>query len=201
MWVNPSHPLRSEVEALIAQVYRDRYGAQLRHFLPHLLAFRDATGRLSAAIGLRCGSEGQLFTEQYLQGPAEQTIAEHAGRIVAREQVVEVGNFAALGAGDARQVIILLTSMLHRAGFRWVLFTATRNLRNAFDRLHLQTVELAAARQECLQSDDSDWGSYYDTQPRLMMGDIAAGHAYLARINHAGADRVPLMACMGGALA
>ena len=42
-------------------------------------------------------------------------------------------------------------------------------------------MELAEARSERLVGDHSDWGSYYDAQPRVMFGDIAAGQAYLAR--------------------
>ena len=45
-------PGRGEVEAFIARVYRDRYGATLRTFFPHLLAYRDSDGRLAAAVGV-----------------------------------------------------------------------------------------------------------------------------------------------------
>lgn len=172
---------RAETQAFIAQVYRARYGAELTRFLPHLLAFRSDSGGLQAAVGLRCGNEGPLFVEQYLDAPAETVIAAIAGCDVARDQVVEVGNFGALSAGDARELILHLTHWLHAAGFRWVLFAATRQLRNAFDRLHLATVELADAHASRLVDDRTRWGSYYDARPKLLLGDIAAGHAYLCR--------------------
>ena len=65
--IDPGHARRAGTEAFIAQVYRARYGAELTQFLPHLLAFDDAAGRLQAAVGLRCGYEGPLFVEQYLE--------------------------------------------------------------------------------------------------------------------------------------
>lgn len=179
--IGPDDPRRDETEAFIAHVYRARYGAELRSFLPHLLAFRNASGGLQAAVGLRCGGEGPLFVEQYLDAPAERAIAMAVGHDVSRDSLVEVGNFGALCAGDSRALILELTHRLHAAGLRWVLFTATRQLRNAFDRLHLATVELADARVSRLSGDDNVWGRYYETQPKLMFGDVAAGQAYLLR--------------------
>ncbi len=183
--VGVDHPQRAATEAFIAQVYRARYGAELAAFLPHLLAWRDASGALQAAVGLRGGAEGALFVEQYLDTPADAAIAAITGAPVAREQLVEVGNFGALSAGDARELILHLTRWLHAAGYRWVLFAATRQLRNAFDRLHLATVELADADAARLRSNDTDWGRYYEAQPKLMFGDVAAGHAYLQRLQDA----------------
>ena len=194
---------RADTEAFIAQVYRARYGAELTRFLPHLLAFRNAAGGLQAAVGLRSGNEGALFVEQYLDVPAEAAIARVIGGPVMRDQLVEVGNFGAQTAGDARELILHLTCWLHAAGFRWVLFAATRQLRNAFDRLHLATVELADANASRLTDDDNHWGRYYDTQPKLMFGDIAAGHAYLQRMNNVSKTTLsmPLLPCLAaGAL-
>lgn len=179
--IEPHDPRRADTEAFIAQAYRSRYGAELSSFLPHLLAYHGEADELHAAVGLRCGTEGGLFVEQYLDVPAEQAIATAIGRPVGRAELVEVGNFGAVSAGHARALIVNMTHRLHSAGFRWVLFVATRQLRNAFDRLHLATIELAEARAERLAGDHRHWGSYYDAQPRLMFGDIAAGHAYLLR--------------------
>lgn len=172
---------RAAAEAFVAQVYRARYGARPTAFMPQLLAWRDGGGGLRAVVGLRSGGDAPLFVEQYLDVPAEAAVAAALGRPVAREALVEVGNFAACSAGDARAVIVHLTERLHAAGVRWVLFAATRQLRNAFDRLHLATVELADADPARLGEGSADWGTYYDTQPKLMFGDVAAGHAYLRR--------------------
>ena len=180
--VDAVHPARAEVEAYIAHIYLQRYGADLRSFLPQLMVYRDEWGAIRAAVGLRRGVEGNFFVEQYLDVPAEQAIAAFTGRVPMRDHVVEVGNFAAGSAGDAREMILQLTASLHAEGMRWVVFAATRQLRNAFDRLHLSPVELAEARSDRLQGDHSDWGSYYDAQPRVMFGDIAGGHAYLVRM-------------------
>lgn len=179
--INREHARRTEVETFIADVYFARYGARLNGFMPHLLAFNQGESELRAAVGLRSGLEGTLFVEQYLDVPAEEAISARIGRPVARGDLVEAGNFGARYAGDARELILNMTHYLHLAGFRWVLFAATRQLRNTFDRLHLATVALAPALASRLRHQDADWGSYYDTEPTLMFGDIAAGHAFLQR--------------------
>ena len=179
--VEAGHPERPEVESFIAQVYAERYGATLTRFLPRLLAFRDRAGTLQAAVGLRGGQEGPLFVEQYLDLPAEANLHARLGRAVLRSELVEVGSFASRSPGDAREVIVLITDLLHRAGVRWVLFAATRQLRNAFDRLRLATVVLADARSDRLQDNPAQWGTYYDAMPQVLFGDIAAGHAFLHR--------------------
>ncbi len=179
--VEHDHAERSEIEGFIAAVYRERYGAELRSFLPHLIAFRDHTGTLQAAVGVRYARDGRLFVEQYLDADAEAEVARVQRTPIPRERVVEVGNFASRTAGDAREVIVRLTGLLHGEGMRWVLFAATRQLRNTFDRLHLATVPLAPADPTRLQETQNLWGRYYDAKPQVLTGDIASGYAYLQR--------------------
>jgi hypothetical protein len=171
---------RRIAEAFIARVYREQFGARLAEFMPWLLVFHDRHGLLRAAVGLRPAKGAPLFVEQYLDQPAEQAVAAALGRCIDRDAMVEVGGLAASRPGDARRLILCLTRGLHRAGLRWVLFAATRQLRNAFDRLGLDTVALAPALASRLRPAATDWGRYYDTAPTLVSGDIAAGMAFLA---------------------
>ncbi|WP_069960072.1 thermostable hemolysin [Xanthomonas oryzae] len=177
--IEVGHPRRQEVEHFIAAVYLRRYGAQLRRFLPQFLVYRDADGELMAAVGMRLGSAGGLFVEQYLDESAESALAACMAVPVARSGLAEVGNFAAISSGSARALIPQMTHALHNVGVRWVLFGATRGLRNTFNRLQLGTVGLVPAVQSRLRDDDTDWGSYYATQPQVVCGDVAAGHAFL----------------------
>jgi hypothetical protein len=142
-------------------------------------------------VGTRRAQDGPLFVEQYLDASAEATLAASRGIVARRDQMVEVGNFAAVSPGDSREMIVQLTGILHAAGARWVLFAATRQLRNAFDRLHLGTVELAPARRERLRDDQTEWGRYYDSNPCVLFGDIAAGHAFLQRNAYERAEASP----------
>ena len=172
-------PDRDEVESFVSDVYRERYGAALRSFFPHLLAYRDSDGRLAAAVGVRAGGEGPLFVEHYLDAPVEQVMAHQQIAQIDRRLIVEAGNFAATTPGIARELILQLALTLQSAGMTWVLLVATRQLRNAFERLHLPMIELAEARAERLGDAGGDWGSYYASRPRLICGNLAEGVAYL----------------------
>lgn len=177
--VTSNDPQRPVVEDFIRKIYWERFEASLQSFFPHLLSYRDTDGNMLAAVGLRLGSEGDLFVEQYLDGRAEHVIAQRQIANVPRTALAEVGNFAALTPGTARELILQLTWTLHSAHVRWVLFAATKQLRNAFDRLHLSTIELADANVDRLDGDRLQWGRYYDSEPRVMCGNVVSGHAYL----------------------
>lgn len=177
--LGPHDPNRDAVERFIADVYRERYGATLNSFLPHLLAFRDAQGVLVAAVGMRLGSEGPLFVEQYLDEPVQALLSQREIATVGRDRIAEIGNFAATSPGIARELIVRLTDVLHAARVRWVLFAATQQLRNTLDRLHLVTVELGDASPVRLHGDAAAWGSYYQARPKVVCGNVSAGRAFL----------------------
>lgn len=170
-----THPQRPSFEAFIAARFGRAYGARLTHFLPHLLGVRDGLERWQAAAGYAAAGVQELFLEQYLDEPVERTLGRAVGRPVARNDVVEVGNLAAVSAGMARALIPLLARHLHRMGYRWVAFTATRALRNSFHRLGLQPLVLAPADPARLPDGGVSWGSYYAQDPVVMGGRISLG--------------------------
>lgn len=196
--VERDDPGREAVEAFIADVYRDRYGAVLRNFFPHLIAYRASDGRLAAAVGIRAGAEGPLFVEHYLDGLVEHAMTRRGIAHVDRRRLVEVGNFAATSPGIARELILQLALTLQAAGMDWVLLVATQQLRNAFERLRLPMLELAEARAERLGDAGADWGRYYDARPRLICGNLAEGVAYLRGVERPAACTAP-DACLAGA--
>ena len=171
--VRRTHPLRAAFEDFIAARYRRAYGARVTHFLPHLLGVRDGLARWQAAAGYAAADSQGLFLEQYLATPIEQALAAALGRPVSRASIVEVGNLAAVSAGMARALIPGLARHLHRLGYRWVAFTATRALRNSFNRLGLKPLPLAAADPACLADGGANWGSYYHQDPLVMVGKIS----------------------------
>jgi hypothetical protein len=170
-----THPQRRAFEEFIAARFARAYGARLTHFLPHLLGVKDGLGRWQAAAGYAAAGAQPLFLEQYLDQPVEQALAAAIGAPIARGSVVEVGNLAANSAGMARALIPQLARHLHRMGYRWVAFTATRALRNSFHRLGLKPVPIAAADPARLADGGAHWGSYYDQDPVVVAGKISLG--------------------------
>ena len=171
---------RKQLENFIAGRFAEQYGARLRHFMPCLLGLYDGAQQLQAALGVRCGQQGALFLEHYLDAPVEQCIAAHAAiALPSRGRIAEVGNLAAIGAGHARLLIVALTDLLAAAGFRWVAFTGTPLLLNSFQRLGLSLLHLGPADGQRLGAELADWGSYYATGPQVMVGDVLATHQRL----------------------
>jgi AcrR family transcriptional regulator len=179
------HPVssarRAEVEAFIGAVYRERYGADLRHFAPMLLSLHDEQGNCVAAAGYRAADSGPLFLERYLPGVVESLLPAPPGRWPLRQRIVEVGHLAAVRAGEGRRLILLLGPHLAGQGFEWVVSTLTQELRNLFVRMGVAPLALGVADPAVLGDDAAQWGSYYDHRPLVLAGRLDAALQTLAR--------------------
>lgn len=176
-------PGRAELEGYIATAFHQTYGAQVSHFCDTLVGCRDAGGGWSAGIGYSLATAGPTFLEQYLDAPLEVEIGRRLGHPVTREQIVEVGNLAATHPGVARALIVRTTDLLYHMGLHLVAFTATTSLLNSFGRLRLRPQLLTQADPCRLPNAGRHWGTYYDTQPQVMFGDIRDGYKKLARVH------------------
>jgi len=172
--VDATDPRRATLETMVAAAFHKAYGARIESFYPDLLGFSGRDG-LQAVVGYRDGNSQTLFSEQYLDAPVEYVMAQHLQQDVMRHQVAEVGNLALDRPGQARWVIAATTAFLHAAGYRWVLFTAIRNLVNGFGRLGLRPIPLAIADPLRLPDGGTQWGNYYGAKPVVCAGDIGAG--------------------------
>jgi len=170
-----THPARAAFEDFIAARFCRAYGARVTHFLPHLLGVSDGFAHWQAAAGYAAAGAQALFLEQYLDRPIEHVLSAALGRPIARPSIVEVGNLAAVSAGMARVLIPQLARYLHRLGYVWVVFTATRALRNSFSRLGLRPLPLTRADPARLADGGASWGTYYDQDPVVMAGKISHG--------------------------
>lgn len=173
--VHRAHPARTAFEDFIAARFGRAYGARVNHFLPHLLGIRDGLAHWQAAAGYAAAGVQTLFLEQYLDQPIERALATALRRPIARTGIVEVGNLAAISAGMGRAIIPQLARHLHRLGYIWVVFTATRALRNSFHRLGLRPLALTRADPARLPDCGASWGTYYDQDPVVMAGKIVLG--------------------------
>ncbi len=170
---------RAEIERFIHIVFKRAFGARVSHFLPYLLSMRQ-NGKLLAALGIRPAAERPLFLENYLDKPVENTLAERVARPLERGRIVEVGNLASVCGGGARALIITLTAYLKGAGYEWVVFTATPQVRNHFAKLGIELIPLVPADKACLGEAQRDWGTYYERGPVVVAGGVDQGAKALA---------------------
>jgi hypothetical protein len=170
---------RTETEQFIAHVYRQHFAARLAHFMP-VLASRSIGGSTCAAAGYRIATE-PLFLERYLPQPVEQMLSRAIGQTVAREDIVEVGQFASQCAGEGRRLMHALARHLVDAGFRWAVVTATADLRRLLRHQGLGALPLGVAQRRCVGDEAPLWGSYYRHAPKVLAGDLLVNLARLER--------------------
>lgn len=175
------HPERKRVEQFISERFRTVHGAQLRHFMPLLVALENAEGDLLALAGIRSAQAESLFLEHYLPAPVERVIASYLGNDIRRQDVVEVGNLAAVKPGYGRYLFAALTDLLTAWQFHWLACTGIASVVNIFHRLGMEPVPVAPALPEKIPGGASGWGTYYDKQPRVLVGDIEKGRTRVER--------------------
>ena len=174
---------RIEVENFVGTAFLKAYGARIDQFLPTLMALHSSSGRLLAALGLRDPINERLYLEQYLDQAAEQVLAAAADCEVDRRELIEVGNFAVGAVGGGRWLITALTAYLHAMGRCWAVFTCGPVLQNAFYRLGIELIDLAAADPVRLAPEEYHrWGSYYAQKPRIMAANVAQSHQILSAL-------------------
>ena len=170
---------RLAAEKFIARCFAESFGARVDAFMPRLFTVRRSDGSICGAFGLR-SAQRKLFIEQYLEQPIERAIATHAGSVVERRSIVEVGHFSSAFPGAMRALILLLIERLRHEGFEWVTFAATIQLHNALLRMGLFPIDLDAATATAIPVEArSAWGRYYDHAPRVLAGRIRDGFAAL----------------------
>lgn len=161
------HPDRSCLEGVIRAVFLAEYGARVPAFPDHLVAMLDGQGRPQAVAGLRFAERG-LFSDVYLDEPAESLLSRKLGRMVTARHIVEFSNLAAPKAGAALPLVAAAIRLCLADGRAFGLFTATARLRMLLRRVGLRAVDLGPARRERV-AHPAAWGSYYLHDPRVLV--------------------------------
>ncbi|PTL76230.1 thermostable hemolysin [Vitiosangium sp. GDMCC 1.1324] len=135
---------------------------------------------LLACVGLTFGASGKFFAEQYLDEPIEQILAAAEQQPVSRESIVEVGTLASVGQSAGTELLRILPMLLWCMKMRYVLCTATRQLRMLFDALGYPFESVVAASVTRLDDEEAreKWGRYYENQPEtgFVKLELLTGH-------------------------
>ncbi len=159
------------LERRIAAMFARQYRARIEHFLP-LLVSLDLAGQSGAIAGLRCAGDARLFMEQYLDSSVEQAVSRSFREPVDRSQIVEIGNLVSVLPGAASMLFAVLPELLDDAGVRWVVCTATPQVRAMLHKLGFQTRTLGKADPAVLGEQADAWGTYYESRPTVIAGDV-----------------------------
>ncbi|WP_233080556.1 thermostable hemolysin [Rheinheimera soli] len=174
--VKASDLQRASIEQFIASGFAKAYQADVHSFMPNLLGVNRA-GEWQAVLGLRGAATGaahtDLFIEHYLPSPVEQLLATH-GMKAERTQLIEIGHLYAINRQSLLQLFVLTAYALDQLNYRYLLCAATTQVRGILSRHGIELTELGEAKAEALGEEATSWGSYYDTNPKVCVMDLAA---------------------------
>lgn len=167
------------VSHYIRTIYAEYYGANINVHYPVLLSLQNPQGDILAALGLRPASNNELFLEQYLEGKIESYIP------TKRHQIVEIGNLASNSQGASLLLFTALSAYLSERNYTHAVITGTNSLEKKLDRMGLALQRIASADPRLLSYKNEHWGSYYETNPQVLVGSIAKGYTRLKQILNA----------------
>ncbi|MFT5656333.1 MAG: hypothetical protein ACI9XU_002060 [Arenicella sp.] len=166
--VKHSHSVaRKELESFVLDKFQDCHSATIREFMPLLIDLGLGLNK-RAVVGIRPGIERPFFLENYLDDPIEIALQELAGADVAREGIVEIGNFAADNVRLGSLLFTILAKGLLLAGYKWMVFTATNQVEKMIGKLGCAQTVLTDANASRVAQSPTDWGSYYDNNPKVI---------------------------------
>ena len=174
-WHTRNTPERPQVEDYISDKFRKEYDADVCTFAPLLLSMH-CNKNLSAAVGLRPAKSTPLFIEQYLDSSIETCIKTTDGEPVKREEIVEISNLVATRRGASQLLFIVLGSLMYEAGYRYLVFNATNKVERITRKFPFPVQVLCASDPKRLGERAKEWGSYYETSPRVIVGDIKVAY-------------------------
>ncbi len=172
---------REQVEQYVSARFQEIHGATIRDFMP-LLFTMSCDSHFSAAVGIRPAQEQALFLEQYLSETVEKAIGRIAGQSVERGSVSEIGNLVATKRGSSQLLFLILTAVLQATRSEWLVFTATPGVQKSIRRMGFRFHTLGNAEPSLLDEPSwvNDWGSYYESRPQVVAGNLSEAMAVLS---------------------
>jgi len=166
---NMFEPERSRVEDFIKAKFKHSYNADINVDYPILMSVRNEYDDILAAVGFRYAKDESLFLEHYTGKPIDEILN------CSRGDIVEIGNLASAGQGASVFLFATLASYLNNKNIRYAAITGTDFLHRYFERTGMKPHKICNADIAAVKEDGQSWGSYYDTQPRVLIGSVDTG--------------------------
>lgn len=178
-----------EIKSFIEEIFYRSYKAKISVNFPKIMTLTNKNDELVSAVGFREAKNGKLFLEQYLKNKVEETLAVLVGSKVERDSVIEIGSLASNRKNAAQFLYVALSAYLKKKGYKYAVMTSTDYLRKYFEKAGLKPQIIADADRSKLEDQKVDWGFYYETNPKVMVLDVANGYRALNRF--LGIDVIP----------
>lgn len=159
-------PERQRVADFIKAIYEKNYNADIHVDYPFLMSINNNDDNILAALGFRYAENHSLFLEHYIDKPIENILG------CPRHEIVEIGNLASAGQGALNLLFAAAASYLNSRYIHYAAITGTDSLHRYFKNMGFNPSKIGNADIASVQKDGQSWGSYYDTQPRVLVGSI-----------------------------
>lgn len=176
--VDINHPLWDEVTQQVSRRYQHAFGAVLQTYMPTFLVMMSGE-RIISICGYRSAKREGLFLEQYLTGKVEVVLSNEFEHPISRSKLVEFGQLSVFTRRTSPAHFLMIAEFLVSQGFEWGVCTATDPLYALMSRLGLQPTLITDADKDCVPDANQTWGSYYQTQPRVLAGNLKMGLEHL----------------------
>jgi len=163
---------RAGIERDILSAYEQNFGAHFSHFMPELISAARPGKEAHLRFGICAASKHPLYLENYLAEPVEMLLSKAVCSRVERHSIAEIGNLSLSHTDNLQQDLMAIAAYCQQQGYRYVVCTATRVLRMLFLRVGMKPVHLGNAEQHDAPADGSHWGSYYESRPQIIGGNI-----------------------------
>lgn len=157
---------RKAVEKFIQAGFAKTYKANVTISMPWLLAVQNA--KYKAALGIRSAIE-PLFVEQYLPAPIEQVLAQHIGvSNIQRNTIAEIGHLYSNGQRFTLPLLLVTAVSLFCSNYQYMVFSGTEQVLKLITKTGVNCSIITDAKKSLLKASQDNWGSYYDTHPKVV---------------------------------
>jgi Thermostable hemolysin len=173
---------RKNVEHFIHHGFAKTYNADVSITMPWLLTIRDS--KYKAALGIRSATS-PLFIEQYISEPIEQAIAKNFAQpsnkklsescfecnetvAISRSKIAEIGHLYSNGKRFTLPLLLVTAVSLFCNDYRFMVFSGTEHVLKLIAKTGVKCSFIADAKQENLNDSQDNWGTYYETNPKVV---------------------------------
>jgi hypothetical protein len=160
---------RADVESFISHGYQKSYKANISIAMPFLLSVSD--GKLKAALGIRSASS-PLFIEQYLDVLIEE-LDLFKFQHIQRKDIVEIGSLYSNSNRFTVPLFLVTAISLFCLDFKYMAFSGTKKVIEIISKTGINCEYICDANAELLNESGDEWGSYYETAPKVVAVSLA----------------------------
>ncbi|REF28602.1 thermostable hemolysin [Xenorhabdus cabanillasii] len=135
--------------------------------------------KVVSCAGISFKSQEPLFSEQYLNKSIEETINDIWGREYKPEKIAEIGGLISNNRNVSVKFTTLIPFIAYCAGANVLLCTITQTVVKLLSKCGIKFDAICSANKECLNENNSDWGTYYESNPVTGVIFFRRSHKYV----------------------